>query len=215
MGFLRKGEPSVAVDENAEPPRPSAAHERNAPPPPPPKPAGGSHKPFAPLLPWVLFALALAAGTGFGILWWGLHSREAMRDDVRNVATKASLALTEFSYKSIRADVNQIEAVATGDFEKQVKDLFSGETIASIEKVKAQSSAKIESVFVQSITGETATAFAVVQETITNKLSKGPQTQTVRMQIDLVDTSRGWKADQVTLFQTPTQPGLGGGGALP
>lgn len=164
------------------------------------------------LLPWVLAVFALAAAIVFGILWWGLHSQEATRSDVRATATEASLALTQFSYKNAHTDVAQIQKVATGDFKNQVKQLFSKNTISQIQKVKAVSDSQVESVFVQSVSGDSATAFAVVQETISNKLSRTPQTQTVRLQLDLIHASDGWKVDQVTLFQTPTPSGLGGPG---
>jgi len=81
--------------------------------------------------------------------------------------------------------------------------------VGAIKKAKAVSTGKVQSVFVEDITGGTASAFGVVNESVTNTSTPNPRTEVVRLEVELIDTSQGWRVSRLTIFQAPT------GGSLP
>ena len=154
-------------------------------------------------LPWTLFVLALAAAVTFGVLWQTSSGEDAERKELEDRAESFVLALTNFSSDTIDADVEAIRSFATGAFEDQVNELFSEETIAAIEQAEATSTGTLEALFVQSMTDEDASVFAVLSEEITNQTLDEPRSDIVRMEVGLVKTGEGWKVDSVELFQSP------------
>jgi hypothetical protein len=64
---------------------------------------------------------------------------------------------------------------------------------------------RVQSVFVESIDGASATVFGVVNETVTNSSPPNPRTEVLRAVIDLVQTDGGWKVDRVEVLKSPDQ----------
>jgi hypothetical protein len=155
------------------------------------------------VLPWVLFAVALIAAIVFGVLWLQATAEQQEADDVRATATDVALALTNFSAKTIDQDVAEIEQHAVGRFAEEVDVFFGKEAIAAIEEAEGASEGKIESVFVQEIEGEDASAFVVVSETVRNARLAEARTDTIRFDISMIQTPDGWKADNVDIIQSP------------
>ncbi|MEO8323005.1 MAG: hypothetical protein ABI571_02580 [Actinomycetota bacterium] len=154
-------------------------------------------------LPWVMFVLALAAAVAFAVLWQTSGADNTARDTLEEQASSFVLALTNFSSETIDADLEEIRSFATGDFEGQVNELFSEDTIAAIKEAEATSTATIEALFVQSLTEDEATMFAVLSEEISNQTVDQPRTDVVRMEVGFVRAGDGWKVDSVELFQSP------------
>jgi hypothetical protein len=50
---------------------------------------------------------------------------------------------------------------------------------------------------------DTASAFGVVEETVTNAASPEPRTDVVRVELGLIETSEAWKVDRVEILQNP------------
>ncbi|MPZ69888.1 MAG: hypothetical protein GEU71_10190 [Actinobacteria bacterium] len=153
-------------------------------------------------LPWTLFVLALAAAVTFAVLWQ-TSGEDAGREELEDQAERFVLALTNFSSETIDADVEEIRSFATGTFEDQVNELFSEETVAAIKEAEATSTGTLEALFVQSMSDEDASVFAVLSEEITNQSLDEPRSDIVRMEVGLVKTGGGWKVDSVELFQSP------------
>ena len=160
-------------------------------------------------LPWVLAVVFL--GTTLANWWWLRDERRhtAQADAVEATARSFLTTLTNFSATTIENDVRRIRNYAVGGFAQQVDQTFSSTKIDQIKKAKVVSKSTIRSVFVESVTGDQATVFSVIDETVTNATTASPRTDEIRAEIGMIDTSSGWKVDSVNILQTP------GGAAVP
>ncbi len=165
-----------------------------------PKPGGG--KRFLRALPWALFVLALAAAVVFAVAWRGAQGRERERTEVASVATQFLQALTNFGGPTIDRDVAEIRSYAIGDFASQVATFFDDATVSALRAANAVSVGHVQSVFIESLSGDTAEAFGVVNETLSNT-STAAHPEVLRVDVEMVKTSSGWKVDRVTLLQSP------------
>jgi hypothetical protein len=158
-------------------------------------------------VPWVLVALTTAAAIVFAVLWQQAETTGSSADRGRaavvSAATDFANALTNFKASTIEQDVHRIRSFAVSDFAQQVDQLFSPAIIQALQKAKVESVGQVQSVFVESVDGPQASAFAVVQETRT-KPGSPPQSETLRMDIQMLDTKDGWKVSNLNLLQTPS-----------
>ncbi len=154
-------------------------------------------------LPWSIAVLAVAAAVVFAVLWQSAGEVDPERAELETQAENFVLALTNFSSETIDEDIDEIKSFATGAFEGQVSDLFSEETVAAIKEAKATSTATVEALFIQTLSEDSATVFAVLSEEISNDSLDQPRTDIVRMEVGLVKAGDGWKVDSVELFQSP------------
>lgn len=159
-----------------------------------------------------MFGLAVVATAAFGWLWQQARSdldaaRATTREQaqVKAVAARLLVALTNFDAKTIDADVAKLRALAVGQFAGDVDDVFTPERIAQIKRFDATSTGKIRSVFIQSLSGDSASVFAVVDETLRNSRSPA-RTDTVRFDISMVQTKGGWKIENLEILQLPATP---------
>lgn len=159
----------------------------------------------SPRLPWILAAVAAAAAIVFAVLWLGLRGQAAPREDVEATARGFLLALTNFDAATIDRDVEEIRSYAVGDFAQEVRETFSPDRIAAIRESEATSVGRIRDVFVQSIDGDTATVFGVVDETVRNSASPAPASDLLRTELVLVRTTGGWKITSVQILQSPAE----------
>jgi hypothetical protein len=165
-------------------------------------PRAGRGKGLLRALPWALFVLALAAAVVFAIAWRGVQSREHQRTEVASIATQFLQALTNFGGPTIDRDVAEIRSYAIGDFANQVATFFDDATVSALRSANAVSVGHVESVFIESLSGDTAEAFGVVNETLSNaKTAAHPEV--LRVDVEMVMTPSGWKVDRVTLLQSP------------
>lgn len=167
-------------------------------------------------LPWVLFALALAAAVAFATLWRVAARRadetERERAEVVGAATRFLGALTNFSAATISRDVAEIRSFAVGDFAAQVRQFFGPQAVAAIREANAKSTGRVQSVFVQSLDGTSASVFGVVNETVTNANSPLPRSEILRLDVEMIDTTAGWRVNRVEILQSPAEGPFGGGG---
>ncbi|MFN2544073.1 MAG: hypothetical protein ABR600_05810 [Actinomycetota bacterium] len=133
------------------------------------------------------------------------HRDDARADTVEATAREFLHALTNFSASTIDDDVEQIRGFAVGDFAQQVDQTFSAERIQQIEQAKVVSTGTVRSVFVESLNGDTASAFGVVDESVANNVSAQRRTDVLRVEVRLIETTSGWKVEQVNILQTPAQ----------
>jgi hypothetical protein len=164
------------------------------------------------ILPWALAVVFL--GTTL-TNWWLL--RNDRRDDARiaqveRVARDFLTALTTFSADTIDQDVRRIRGFAVGDFATQVDQTFSLARIQQIKQAKVVSKGVVRSVFVERVEGASANVFGVVDETVTNNVQGSPRSDVLRVELSMIDTSEGWRVDQVTILQTPATSGVPPGG---
>jgi hypothetical protein len=161
-------------------------------------------------LPWGLLVIASVAAVVFAYLWQDASAQDRSEEEMRARAQDFVVALTNFGSNSIEADVEEIRSFATGTFAEEVDELFSDEVIARIKDAEATSEATVRKIFVQSLTDENASVFAVVTQRIMNTTLSEPESSIARMEIDLIKTSSGWKVEEVELFQSPDQNVLPG-----
>jgi len=164
---------------------------------------------------WALFLLVLGAAILFFILWRHAEGNRGRTDTERaqvvTTATDFLNALTNFKGATIDQDVARIKAFAVGDFADQVDQFFGPTAREGLRKAQANSIGHVEKVFVESISGDQAEAFAVVSETITNASTTTPKAQTLRIDLGMIDTSSGWKVSRVDILQSPSTPPIPGG----
>ena len=161
--------------------------------------------PWRLIVPWTLFVIAAGLAVTFAILWQEGDTQEADQEEVLSTSTDFINALTNFSADTIDQDAEEIKSFAVGDFEEEANTFFGDRAIEAIKKADATSTGEIEEIFVQSIDEDDASVFAVVTETISNSTTTEPQTDTLRLEVGLIQTGSGWKVDEVNVFQSPGQ----------
>ena len=204
--------PSPPVVRKRPPPKRRARRPVAAPPVPEtaPGPAPDEGWALVRATPWALLVLALAAAVVFATLWQGARSSNRSRAEVAATATRFVTALTNFKAETITADVARIRTFAVGDFADQVGQFFGPQAIDALRRAQAHSTGQVQAVFVESISGGTASVFAVVNESVTNTSSSTPRTETLRLDMQLIDTRDGWKVNQVNILQSPSSAPFGG-----
>jgi Mce-associated membrane protein len=163
-------------------------------------------------LPWLVAGVALAIAAVFAYLWWQHKSEDNARREIEEIATEFTHALTDFSAETIESDVREIKSFAVGSFSDEVDTFFGDETVAAVKEAEATSDGDIEGLYVQRIGEASASVFVLVSETVTNASLTEPQTDTLRIEVDLIETTQGWKVESVQILQAPGGGLLGGTG---
>ena len=163
-------------------------------------------------LPWIVAGVAIGLAILFFILWRGEAGEEGKEREVAAAATDFLTALTNFSGQTIDQDVAEIESFAVGDFAEQVRTFFNPQAKRALARARARSVGRVQRLYVQSVSGESASVFGVVSETITNAATgPAPRREVLRIEIDMIETSGGWKVNRVNILQQPGAPGSLGG----
>ena len=163
----------------------------------------------SPYLPWGVAGVAIGLAILFFFLWRGEANEEGRRNEVAVAATDFLRALTNFSGETIDRDVAELEAFAVGDFAQQVRTFFNPRAKQALMRARARSTGHVQRVYVQSVSGESASVFGVVNETVTNRATRTARREVLRIEIDMIETKTGWKVNRVNILQSP-----GPGGAL-
>ena len=163
-----------------------------------------------PYLPWVVAGVAVGLAILFGILWQRAEGRDRRRAEVASTATQFLTALTNFDGRTIDRDAAEISGFAVGDFAEQVQTFFNDRARQALRKAKARSVGRVQKVFVESVNGQAASVFGVVGETVTNTGTTAPRQDTLRIEMDMIETKDGWKVNRVNILQSPNQGPLGG-----
>lgn len=162
------------------------------------------------IIPWTLFALTTVAAVTFFTLWQEKQADEDARDEVTEVARGFISALTNFSANTIEVDATEIRSYAVGDFAEEAETFFGDRAIEAIQEAEAESTGEIRSLFVQSLDDDEASIFGVVEETVGNSSLPESQTDILRLEVGLIETSSGWKVNRVDVFQSPGAGLIGG-----
>ena len=159
---------------------------------------------------WLVGVLAVLAGLGiafailFGIWWNGQRVQSDNRAAAQHTAQNFLIALTNFDSRSINSDFSRITSYATGDFAKQAQQFFGPQIRQQLEASQAASRGQISSLYVQSASGNNASVYAVVDQTIVNNKFKAPQADELRFVLTLNKLGAGWRVGEVTVLQAPT-----------
>jgi hypothetical protein len=165
-----------------------------------------------PLVPWVLFGVALVAAILFAVLLKAKADsaarEERAQDEVRERATEFVLKLTNITYETIDQEIPELEDMATGTLLDEINELFSEDNTQAIKDARVELSGEIDDVFIQSLGDENAVVFVVATIEVSNNASETPVPGIARMEMGLEVTSEGWKPDRLELFQSPDQAGI-------
>jgi hypothetical protein len=158
---------------------------------------------------WLVGVLAVMAGTGialaalFGIWWNGLRVQAANRSAAEQTGRNFLIALTNFDSRTVNADFKRITSYGTGDFAKQAQQFFGPQIRQQLQATQAQSRGEISSIYVQSATNNSASVYAVVDQTIVNRNFNAPQADELRIVLSLNKINAGWRVGEVTVLQAP------------
>ncbi|MGH9297480.1 MAG: hypothetical protein ACRDZP_05830 [Acidimicrobiales bacterium] len=147
-------------------------------------------------------ALGVAGTVGFAVAW-GTKSSGGPTAEVSSGARNVVLALTNFDPGTVSADFSQIEQDSTGTFATQAKKYFGTSIRKELAAAHAASRGKIVDLYVQSVNGNQASVFAVVNQTYLNSNAKSPVTDVLRLALGMTDVSGTWKASSVEVLQQP------------
>jgi hypothetical protein len=148
----------------------------------------------------VIAVLGVVGTAVFGNAWASLSDRQDQQAQVESVNSNFLLALTNFDAKSVDADFNKIQTYATGSFANQSNQFFGSTIRSQLEAALASSRGQIRSQYVQSINGNKASVYSVVDQTYINNKMKSPSADELQIQTDLTMTGSGWKVSNVTVL---------------
>jgi hypothetical protein len=155
------------------------------------------------VVPWAVAGVAVAAAVTFAILWVDARGSDREQEEVVESAREFLLALTNFSPQNIEQDVEEIRSFAVGQFAEEVEATFSEERIQEVRASEAVSTGRVQSVFIQSLEGTTASVFAVVRQTIVNRTLPAPRVDVLRVELGMIETADGWRVSSVQILQSP------------
>lgn len=152
----------------------------------------------------VLAVLGVAGTAGFGLAWAGLHARQTGEAQARASARSFLVDLTNFDAKTVDADFGAISGMATGNFATQAQRFFNSSIRQELQKALASSRGQIRELYVQSYGGGSASVYAVVDQLYVNNKITSPQTDVLRIVVNLGQVGGTWKVSDVTVLQGPS-----------
>jgi hypothetical protein len=158
----------------------------------------------------VVAVLGLVGTVVFGLAWSNQRSAQASATAARQAAGRFLTALTNFDAKTVDADFSSITAMATGRFATQANQFFNSSIRQELENALATSRGQIRSLYVQSSAPDQASVYAVVDQVYANNKISTPQSDVLRIVVDLQQTGGNWKVDDVTVLEGPSALGTGG-----
>ena len=152
----------------------------------------------------ILIGILVAAILAESVIVFRSSGGDQARDDVRDTATRFVALLTTYNATTIDRQRSQVLALATGKFRGEYEQLTGSGFSATLKERQADSKGSAVRVAVQDVGDDTATVLALVQVTTTNKDLKTPRVENNLLELSLVETSKGWKIDAVTILGTLT-----------
>lgn len=152
----------------------------------------------------ILIGILVAAILAESVIVFRSSGGDEARDDVRDSATRFVALLTTYNATTIERQRSQVLALATGKFRSEYEQLTGSGFTATLKERQAESKGTAVRIAVQEVGDDTATVLALVQVTTTNKDLKTPRVENNLLELSLVDTSKGWKIDAVTILGTLT-----------
>jgi len=149
-------------------------------------------------------ALGIAGTITFQREWSSLHGQQVTAAQARQAASTFLTDLTNFDAKSVDADFARLTAMSTGPFAKQANQFFNSSIRQQLENALASSRGQVRSLYVQSVGGGQATVYAVIDQLYVNRTLSAPQSDVLRVVVQLTDASGSWKVSDVTVLEGPS-----------
>jgi hypothetical protein len=162
-----------------------------------------------------LAVLGLLGTLVFGLLWAGSSNSGGQDPAVKSAARNFLSDLTNFDAKTIDADFGSITSMATGAFAGQADKFFNSSIRNELEVALAESRGQIRYLFVQSESATQAVIYAVVDQVYVNNKISTPQSDVLRILVNLQKVGSTWKISDVTVLEgaTPASTGSSSGSA--
>lgn len=164
---------------------------------------------------WVVRVVAVVASVAalmFGIAWSNESGQSGQQSQATAAANKFLVALTNFKPATVDRDFSTITSMATGQFAGQAAKFFNSAIRGELARALAQSQGQVRDLYVQNLSGSQASLYAVVDQVYVNSKVSSPQSDVLRLVLNMTDTSSGWKVANVSVLEGPS-PTSGSGSA--
>jgi hypothetical protein len=168
-----------------------------------------------PVVAPVLAVIGLFGTLVFGLLWAGKGSSAGPDPAMTGAARAFMTDLTNFNAKSIDADFDAITSMATGTFSGQASDFFNSSIRSQLQDALAESRGQIRDLYVQSESASQGSVYVVDDQVYANNKITTPQSDVLRVVVDLAKVGTVWKISDVTVLEgaTPASTGSASGSA--
>jgi hypothetical protein len=163
-----------------------------------------------------LAVLGVVGTVVFGVLWGTKGGGSSGTNPAMVSAARTFLTdLTNFDAKSIDNDFGSITSMATGSFSSQANKFFNSQIRSELETALAESRGQIRQVYVQSQSATQGVIYAVVDQVYVNNKITTPQSDVLRVLVNLQEVGSTWKIADVTVLEgaTPASTGSASGSA--
>jgi hypothetical protein len=163
----------------------------------------------------MLAVLGLLGTLVFGLLWAGKGTSAGADPAMTSAARAFMIDLTNFNAKNIDADFNAITSMATGAFSGQASDFFNSSIRSQLQDALAESRGQIRDLYVQSESASQGSVYVVDDQVYANNKITTPQSDVLRVVVDLAKVGTAWKISDVTVLEgaTPSSAGSASGSA--
>jgi Mce-associated membrane protein len=168
--------------------------------------SGGGSRLGSARLAWLVAGIAVVALVSFAVVAVPALRAEAEREAISERAELVALRVTTFEGATIEEWAAGIRELATGEYAQQLDDVIDQEFRDALRAIEAESVGRIQSSFVQSVDGDTATAFVVARNTTRNAERPQPIEDEQRIEMTLRRVDGEWLAAEVSILgpQAPT-----------
>jgi hypothetical protein len=157
--------------------------------------------------------LGLIGTLVFGLLWAGEGGIAGADPAMTGAARVFMTDLTNFNAKSIDADFNAITSMATGTFSGQASHFFNSSIRSQLQDALAESRGQIRDLYVQSASARQGSVYVVDDQVYANNKITTPQSDVLRVVVNLAKVGSVWKISDVTVIEgaTPASTGSASG----
>lgn len=154
--------------------------------------------PLARLATWVAAVVLLLAGASALVVSRG-DDGETERADVLEMAAAFIVDFASYDHERFDETLAVVEEASIGAFSSRYTTLLGGSGfVEAMQENQAAATAEIaRGPLLAEFTGGEARVFAIVEQTVTSAALDGPQTSRLRIEVILVETTRGWKVVDV------------------
>lgn len=192
------------------PPGRDAAEEASAIPPARP---GGQRTAHTKAVVTICLAVIALAGWATAGVFLGLYLTKSSSNSsssgssaaraVRSTANQFANALFTFDPNTLNQNISQAQALSTPEYAGKLATIYSPDRIDAVKAAGGTSRADIKSVYVESVTGDSASVFVVLTDTIANNKNPTPNVDHVRMIVSLQRLGGAWRVADVQVLQAP------------
>lgn len=149
---------------------------------------------------WAVALLAVLAAVVLGVQWQSLRAEAAAREEARETAEVIAARVTTFEGATIDEFVEQVQAMATGEYASQVTELFDQEFRDALREGEVKSVGEVSRSFVQDLDDDEAEVFLLIRQTSVNAALDEPIEDELRMELTLRQVDGQWLAADIAVL---------------